>query len=58
MIDRQSVMQELEQQGKQHLIDEAARRLPEQVNVNNHEVDLKALGLDPQALAEKYAGSI
>jgi len=54
MIDRQTIIQELEQQGKQHLTEEAVRRLPEQVHVGDHAVDLQQLGLDPQALAEKY----
>jgi hypothetical protein len=54
MIDRQRIIEELEEQGKQHLTDEAMQRLPEQVHVGNNAIDLQQLGLDPRALAEKY----
>jgi hypothetical protein len=53
-IDRKTVINELERQGKQHLVDEATQRLPEQVHLEKNAVELEELGLDPRILAAKY----
>jgi hypothetical protein len=53
-IDRQTVIRELEKQGKQHLIDQATQQLPEQVHLEKNAVELEELGLDPRILAAKY----
>jgi hypothetical protein len=53
-IDRKTVIHELERQGKQHLVDVATQRLPEQVDLEKNAVELEELGLDPRILAAKY----
>jgi hypothetical protein len=53
-IDRRTVVKELERQGKQHLVDQAVQRLPEEVHLEKHAVELQELGLDPRILAAKY----
>ena len=56
MIDKQAILNELERRGEQELVQEAERRLPDQVHVGNHAVQLRELGLDPEHLAAKYLG--
>lgn len=54
MIDKQQIVNELEQRGEQEAARQAESRLPDQVHLCNHEVQLRQLGLDPQDLASKY----
>ena len=54
MVNKQQIVSELERQGKQEAAREAERRLPDQVHLGNHDVQLRQLGLDPQDLAAKY----
>lgn len=56
MIDRQQIVRELEERGEQDAARQAESRLPDQVHLGNHEVQLRQLGLDPQDLASKYLG--
>lgn len=54
MIDKQQIVNELEQRGEQEAARQAESRLPDQVHLGNHEVQLRQLGLDPNDLASKY----
>ena len=54
MIDKQQIIGELERRGEQEAARQAESRLPDQVHLGNHEVQLRQLGLDPQDLAAKY----
>ena len=54
LIDKQAIINELERRGEQELVQQAKQRLPDQVHVGNHAVQLRELGLDPQQLADKY----
>lgn len=54
MVDKQQIVSELEQRGEQEAARQAESRLPDQVHLGNHEVQLRQLGLDPQDLAAKY----
>ncbi len=56
MIDKQQIIDELEKRGDQEMAQQAESRLPDQVHLGNHEVQLRELGLDPQDLASKYLG--
>ena len=54
MVNKQEIVSELEQRGEQEAARQAEARLPEQVHLGNHEVQLRQLGLDPNDLAAKY----
>ena len=54
MVNKQQIVSELEQRGEQEAARQAEARLPEQVHLGNHEVQLRQLGLDPNDLAAKY----
>ena len=54
MIDKQQIISELERRGEKEAARQAESRLPDQVHLGNHEVQLRQLGLDPQDLASKY----
>lgn len=56
MVNKQQIVSELEQRGEQEAARQAESRLPDQVHLGNHEVQLRQLGLDPQDLANKYLG--
>lgn len=57
MIDKQHIINELESRGETELAKEAENKLPQQVDLGNHEIKLRELGLDPQALAARYGQS-
>jgi hypothetical protein len=56
LIDRQAIISELESRGEKELVAQAEARLPDQVHLGDHAIQLRALGLDPEALAAKFAG--
>jgi len=56
LIDKQAILSELERRGEQELVQQAEKRLPDQVHVGNHAEQLRDLGLDPEQLAQKYLG--
>jgi hypothetical protein len=56
LVDKQAIISELESRGERELIAQAEARLPDQVHLGNHAVQLRELGLDPEALAAKFAG--
>ncbi len=54
LIDKRTILSELEARGEPELVKQAEQRLPDQVHVGNHAVQLRDLGLDPESLAAKY----
>jgi hypothetical protein len=57
LIDKQAIITELESRGEKELVTQAEARLPDQVHLGDHAVQLRELGLDPEALAAKFAGN-
>jgi hypothetical protein len=58
MIDKQTIVKELEIKGEQELARQAESRLPDQVHLGNHAVQLRELGLDPEELAARFEPKI
>jgi hypothetical protein len=52
------IVKELELKGEQELARQAESRLPDQVHLGDHAVQLRELGLDPQELAAKFEPNI
>jgi hypothetical protein len=57
LVDKQAIISELESRGEKELVAQAEARLPDQVHLGDHAVQLRELGLDPEALAAKFAGN-
>lgn len=53
--DKQTVISELESRGEKELVEQAPAKLPDQVHLGGHAVQLRELGLDPDALASKFS---
>ncbi|HEY1420038.1 MAG TPA: hypothetical protein VGG90_04940 [Candidatus Dormibacteraeota bacterium] len=58
MVDKQAIVDELESKGEQDLARQAESRLPDQVHLGDHAVQLRQLGLDPDELAAKFEPNI
>ena len=58
LVDKQTIVRELESQGKKELVAQAEARLPDQVHLGDHAVQLRQLGLDPEQLAAKFAPNV
>jgi hypothetical protein len=58
MIDKQTIVKELELKGEQELARQAESRLPDQIHVGDHAIQLRELGLDPEELAAKFEPKI
>jgi hypothetical protein len=58
VIDRQAIIKELELKGEQELARQAESRLPDQVHLGDHALQLRELGLDPIELAAKFEPKI
>lgn len=57
LVDKQAIIHELETRGEKELVAQAEARLPDQVHLGDHAVQLRELGLDPEALAAKFGGN-
>lgn len=57
-IDKQQILQHLQQQGSQDKAKQADEELPEQVDTekDEHQNILQRLGIDPMDLAKKFMG--
>lgn len=58
-IDKQQIMEFLQEQGKQDQQQQADKELPQQVDTDNqqHQNLLQKFGIDPQQLISKFGGS-
>jgi hypothetical protein len=54
-IDKQIVLDELREQGKNEHVQQAIETLPEKIDHNEHAALLQKLGLDPGKLAQHAA---
>ncbi|MDQ6878829.1 MAG: hypothetical protein M3082_14300 [Candidatus Dormibacteraeota bacterium] len=57
LVDKQAIISELETRGEKELVAQAEARLPDQVHLGDHAIQLRELGLDPEALAAKFSGN-
>ncbi len=57
LVDKRAIISELENRGEKELVTQAEARLPDQVHLGDHAVQLRELGLDPVALATKFGGN-
>jgi hypothetical protein len=54
MVDRQQIVNELENRGQQDLAKQAQTKLPEKVNIKDYSSQLQQMGIDPQEMASKF----
>ncbi|MDQ6722374.1 MAG: hypothetical protein M3003_16490 [Candidatus Dormibacteraeota bacterium] len=57
LVDKQMIISELENRGEKDLVAQAETKLPDQVHLDDLAVQLRELGLDPEALAAKFGGN-
>ena len=55
-FDKEQIVNMLIQQGKQHLVPEARKKLPKKVHHEKHSGKLQELGLDPGDIAKNLMG--
>ena len=55
-IDKETILNLLQEQGKQGEADQAAQELPDQVDTDQHGDLLQRFGIDPQSLLGRFAG--
>ena len=55
-IDKETILNLLQEQGKQGEADQAAQELPDQVDTDEHGDLLQRFGIDPQSLLGRFSG--
>ena len=56
LLDKQTVLDMIGQQGNQELVDQAAQHLPEQIDHEQHADLLQRFGIDPQQVLNQFGG--
>ena len=56
LLDKQTVLEMISQQGNPQLVEQAEQHLPEQIDHEQHAELLQRFGLDPQRVLDQFGG--